>query len=178
MAKIGRKARTVNVLKLLTRHLKAYFTGTPPPLPEQRVNERLEQRVTEASIPAMTPLPEIQRVSDAPHTMVANNPTSKRIMQNKPRTHQRSTRRNTPGALPQIIRPFALSTDVPFRMPHIIEETPYVSKSTHGGTTKGQKTRNEQAKTLNETHHGQTYTISELPHHQPGGNKSPTLGRH
>ncbi len=154
MAKIGRKARTVNVLKLLARHLEAYFTGAPPPASEQRVNERLEQRVAEASIPAMTPLPEIQRVSDAPHTMVANNPTSKRIMQNKPRTHQRSTRRNTPGALPQIIRPPALSTDVPFRLPHII------GKSTHGGTTKGQKSRNEQAKTLNKTHHGQTYTIS------------------
>jgi hypothetical protein len=46
------------------------------------VNARL--RVTEASIPAMTPLPEIQRVSDAPHTMVANNPTSKRICKINP----------------------------------------------------------------------------------------------
>ena len=129
MAKIGRKARTVNVLKLLTRHLEAYLTGAPPPAPEQRVNKRLEQRVTEASIPAMTPLPDIQRVRNAPHTMAANNPTSKRIMQNKPRTHQRATRRNTPGALPQIVRPLEPSTDVTFRMPHIIEEIPKSAKA-------------------------------------------------
>ena len=129
MAKIGRKARTVNVLKLLTRHLKAYLTGAPPPAPEQRVNEQPEQRVTEASTPAMTPLPEIQRVSDAPHTMVANNPTSKRIMQKKTRTHQRATRRNTPGALPKIVRPLDLSKNVPFRMPHIIEEIPTSAKA-------------------------------------------------
>jgi hypothetical protein len=129
MAKIGWTARTVNVLKLLARHLEAYLTGAPPPAPEQRVNERSEQRVTKASIPAMTPLPEIQRVSDAPHTMVANNPTSKRIMQNKTRTHQRATRRNTPGVLPKIVRPLDLSTNVPFRMPHIIEEIPKSAKA-------------------------------------------------
>ena len=131
MAKIGRKARTVNVLKLLARHLDAYFTGAPPPSPEQRVNERLEQRVTEASIPAMTPLPEIQRVSNAPHTMIANNPTSKRILQNKTRTHQRATRRNTPGELPQIVRPLDLSTNAPFRIPHIIEEVLTKSAKEH-----------------------------------------------
>ena len=138
MAKIGRKARTVNVLKLLARHLDAYLTGTPPPAPEQRVNERSEQRVTEASIPAMTPLPAIQRVSDAPHTMVANNPTSKRTMQNKTRTHQRATRRNTPGALPKIVRPLDLSTNVPFQMPHIIEEIP---KSAKAHTVEQQRVR-------------------------------------
>ena len=65
MATVGRKLRTVNVLKILARHLEAYLTGAPPPAPEQRVNERLEQRVTEASIPAMTPLPEIQRINHA-----------------------------------------------------------------------------------------------------------------
>jgi hypothetical protein len=129
MAKIRWKSCTVNVLKLLARHLEAYLMGAPPPTPEQRVNERLEQRETEASIPAMTPLPDIQRVSDAPHTMVANKPTSKRIMQNKPRTHQRATRRNTPGALPQIVRPLKPSTDVMFRMPHIIEEIPKSAKA-------------------------------------------------
>jgi hypothetical protein len=129
MAMVGRKARTVNVLKLLARHLKAYLMGTPPPAPEQRENERLEQRVTAASIPAMTPLPEIQRVSNAPHTMVANNPISKRIMQNKTRTHQRAARRNTPGALPHIIRPLDLSTEVPFQIPHIIGEIPTSAKA-------------------------------------------------
>ena len=89
----------------------------------------LEQRVTEASIPAMTPLPEIQRVSDAPHTMVANNPTSKRIMQNKTRTHQCATRRNMPGTLPHIVRPLDLSTEVPFQILHITGEIPKSAKA-------------------------------------------------
>ena len=129
MATVGRKSRTVNVLKLLARHLEAYLTGAPPPAPEQRVNDRLEQRVTKASIPTMTPLPEIQRVSDAPPTMVANNPTSKRIMQKKTRTHQQATRRNTPGALPHIVRPLDMSPEVPFQIPHIIRELPKSAKT-------------------------------------------------
>ena len=93
------------------------------------MNEGLEQRVTKASIPVMTPLPEIQRLSDASHTMIANNPTSKRIMQNKTRTHQRATRRNTPGALPHIVRPLNPSTEVPFQIPHIIGEIPKSAKA-------------------------------------------------
>jgi hypothetical protein len=130
MATVGRKSCTVNVLKLLARHLEAYLTGTPPPAPEQRVNDRLEQRVTEDSILAMTPLPEIQRVSDAPPAMVANNPTSKRIMQKKTHTHQCATRGNTPGALPHIVRPLDLSPEGPFQIPHIIEELPKSAKNT------------------------------------------------
>ena len=77
----------------------------------------------------MTPLPEIQRVSDAPHTMVANNPTSKRIMQNKTRTHQCATKRNMPGTLPHIVRPLDLSTEVPFQIPHITGEIPKSAKA-------------------------------------------------
>ena len=95
------------------------------------LHERLEQRVTTANIPTMTPLPEIQRVSNAPPTMVANNPTSKRIMQNKTRTHKRATRRNMPGTLPHIGRPLYLSTEVPFQIP--------VRKSTHSGTKSEQQ---------------------------------------
>jgi len=129
MATVGRKSRTVNVLKLIARHLEAYLTGAPPPAPEQRVNEWLEQRVTKASIPAMTPLPEIQRVSDAPPTMVANNPMSKRIMRNKTRTHQCATRRNTPGVLSHIIRQLDLSPKVPFQILHIIGEIPKSAKA-------------------------------------------------
>ena len=129
MAMVGRKSRTVNVLKLLAQHLEAYLTGKPPPAPEQRVNDRLEQRVTKDSIPAMSPLPEIQRVSNAPPTMVANYPTSKRIMQKKTRTHQRVTRRNTPGALPHIVRPLNLSPEGPFQIPHIIKELPKSAKA-------------------------------------------------
>jgi hypothetical protein len=37
--------------------------------------------------------------------MLANNPTSKRVLQAKARTHQRTTQHNTPGALPQITHP-------------------------------------------------------------------------
>ena len=130
MATVGRKARTVNVLKLLARHLEAYLTGAPPPAPEQRVNEWLEQRVPKASSPAMATQPEIQRVSDAPHTMVANNLTSKRIMHNKTRTHQRATRRNTPGTLPHIVRPLNPSTaELPFQIPHTIGEIPTSAKT-------------------------------------------------
>jgi hypothetical protein len=69
MATVGRKARTVDALKLLARHLEAYLTGAPPPAPEQRVNDLSEQRVTLDNIPATTPFPEIQRVSGAPPTM-------------------------------------------------------------------------------------------------------------
>ena len=105
----------------------------------------LEQRVTEASIPAMTPLPEIQRVSDAPHTMVANNPMSKRIMQNKTRTHQHATRRNTPGTLPHIVRPLDLSTEVPFQIPHNIGEIP---KSAKAHTVAQQRVRTAATKNM------------------------------
>jgi len=129
IATVRRKVCAVNVLKLLTRHLEAYLTGALSPAPEQRVNEGLEQRVIEASIPAMTPLPKIQRVSNAPHTMIANNPTSKRIIQNKTHTHQRATRQNTPGALPHIVRPLNPSTEVPFQIPHIIGEIPKSAKA-------------------------------------------------
>ncbi len=129
MATVGRKTRTVNVLKLLARHLEAYLTGAPPPAPEQRVTDLLEQRVTKNSILAMTPLPEIQKVSDAPPTMLANNPTTKRIMQQKTRTHHRATKRNTPGALPHIVRPVDLSLKGPFQIPHIIEELPTSDKA-------------------------------------------------
>jgi hypothetical protein len=62
----GRKTRTVNVLKLLARHLEACITGTPPPALEQRVDERIEQRVTDVII--LATIPEIQRVSNATRT--------------------------------------------------------------------------------------------------------------
>ena len=120
MATVGRKTRTVNVLKLLARHLEAYMTGTPPPMLEQRVNvRRLEQRVTNGNNPATTipemqrvsdTIMEIQRVTDAPPTMIANNPMSNRVFQTKARTHQRTTQRNTPGMLPHIINDLPPST--------------------------------------------------------------------
>ncbi len=129
MATVGRKARTVDALKLLARHLEAYLTGAPPPAPEQRVNDLAEQRVTLDNIPATTSFPEIQRVSGTPPTMVANNPTSKRIMQKKTRTHQLTTRRKTLGVLPHNVRPVDLSLEGPFQLPPIIEEVPKSNKA-------------------------------------------------
>jgi hypothetical protein len=49
--------------------------------------------------------PLFQRVMDTPRVPNANNPTSKRVMQTKVRTHKKKTQGNTPGALPLIIRP-------------------------------------------------------------------------
>ena len=97
---VGRNGRTLRVLKLLARHLDSFFNGTPPPNPEQRVDEHTEQRVNDLG--NQITIPDIQRVSNAPPTMVANNPTSKQILQaGTSRTHQCTTRRNTPIVLPQ-----------------------------------------------------------------------------
>jgi hypothetical protein len=48
--------------------------------------------------------PPLQRVSTAPPTVLANNPTPPCILRTKPQTHQQKTRANTPGALPAIQR--------------------------------------------------------------------------
>ncbi len=48
--------------------------------------------------------PPIQRVTTAPPSLVANNPTAPRILCTKQRTHQQQMRNNTPGALPAINR--------------------------------------------------------------------------
>jgi len=151
MATVGRKTRTVNVLKLLARHLEAYMTGTPPPMLEQRVNvRRLEQRVTNGNNPATTipemqrvsdTIMEIQRVTDAPPTMIANNPMSNRVFQTKARTHQRTTQRNTPGMLPHIIRPIVLSPDIPFQVPHIINDLPPSTKAHKVAQRRVQRTK-------------------------------------
>ena len=145
MATVGRKTCTVNVLKLLARHLEAYITGTAPPMQEQRVHERLEQRVTKVNIPATT-IPEIQRLSNAPPTMVANNPTSKQVMQTERRTHQHTTRRNTPGELQNIIRPILISPKIPFHIPRIINEQPPSAKTHKVAQGQDQKTKTAAAK--------------------------------
>lgn len=46
----------------------------------------------------------IQR-ADAPPVTTINNPTDPKILQTKPRTHQRETCNNVPGQLPAIINP-------------------------------------------------------------------------
>jgi hypothetical protein len=102
MFTVGCKAKTLKVLKLLAQHLEAYISGNPPPAPEQRVGDE-GQRVL-ANISHKERLA-IQRVSNTPPTMLANNPKSKRVLQAKARTHQRTTWRNMPGMLPKITRP-------------------------------------------------------------------------
>ncbi len=59
----------------------------------------------------------LQRVTAAPVTILANNPTAPCILHTKPRTHQRHTRNNTPSELPQInwahrIPPLPLFTEI------------------------------------------------------------------
>jgi hypothetical protein len=71
----------MNVLKLLAHHLDTYITSTPPPEQEQRVKERVEERVPTIDGPAT--MQEIQRVSDALPKMIANGLTFKRVMHTK-----------------------------------------------------------------------------------------------
>ncbi len=82
----------------LAIHLEAYITGKPPPQQEQRVEQRVMDNVQHINPPL------IQRVMDTHRMPNANNPTLKRVMQAKVQTHKRTTRGNTPGALPMIIR--------------------------------------------------------------------------
>jgi hypothetical protein len=60
---------------MLARHLGAYLNGTPPPIPEQRVEEPVGQMVSD--IVDQILILDIQKVSDAPPTMIPNNPTLK-----------------------------------------------------------------------------------------------------
>jgi hypothetical protein len=121
MVTVERKGQTMFVLKMLARHLMAL----PPP--EQRVDEHTEQRVND--LVNQITISDIQRVSNAPPTMVANNPTSKRILQAGARTHQCTTRRNTPGVLPQIVRPVTVPPLTPLHVPHIIAEVSTLAKA-------------------------------------------------
>jgi hypothetical protein len=71
--------------------------------------------------------PAIQWVSNALPTMLVNNPTSKRILQSKARTHQCTTQKNMPSALPKITQPdiappLQANTRTPFAAPHMIHD--------------------------------------------------------
>jgi hypothetical protein len=100
---MGRKTRTLKVLRDLAVHLEAYVTGQPPPMREYRVEQRVEQRVTDV-VQNINPLL-FQRVMDTPSVPNANNPTSKQVMHTKVQTHKKKTQGNTLGALPLIMRP-------------------------------------------------------------------------
>jgi hypothetical protein len=49
-----------------------------------------------------TPILTIPRITDAPPSMQACNPTSKWALKNTPQIHRRVTRNNTPGGVPMI----------------------------------------------------------------------------
>ncbi len=51
---------------------------------------------------AAPPQPPLQRATNAPPSLLANNPTTPCILQTKPRMHLQNTRNNTPSALPHI----------------------------------------------------------------------------
>jgi hypothetical protein len=91
-------------MKMLACHLNAHITGTPLPAPEQVVEQRVAvlptQRVSNNAHPPTHP--NIQRVSDTPIIPLVSNPTSKRVLQTKPRTHQCLTQHNKSGAFPRI----------------------------------------------------------------------------
>jgi hypothetical protein len=96
---MGRKTRTLQVLQDLAIHMEAYITGNLPPQQEQRVEQSVMDEVQQINPPL------IQRVIDTPRMPNANNPTSKRVMQMKVRTHKKKTRGNIPGVSPLIIHP-------------------------------------------------------------------------
>jgi hypothetical protein len=87
------------LIKSLGKAIKSILT--PPNEEEQRVsNEMLRESVTEDDAPIVT----IQRITEAPAIMKTRDPTAKRNLINTARIHSRTTRNNTPGALPRITR--------------------------------------------------------------------------
>jgi hypothetical protein len=97
---VTRREQTLLVPCTLEQHLDAFASGTPlVPIQQQLIRPREKQRVILITTP---PQPQLQRVTAAPPTLLANNSTTLRILQTKPCTHLRNTRNNTPGALPHI----------------------------------------------------------------------------
>ena len=86
LATMGRKQRTDATLYILAQHLDAYVSGTLPPPPVHQEPSTESQRVI--NIVDTTTIPGIQRVSNAPATRLANNPTAKCILQAALHTHQ------------------------------------------------------------------------------------------
>jgi hypothetical protein len=126
MLTVGHKAKTLKVLKLLAQHPEAYISGNPPPALEQRVGDEGQRVLADTG---QEQCPEIQRVSNAPPTMLANNPTSKWLLQAKSCTHQRTTWRNTPGTIskitrPEIAPPTRANTQTQSKAPRVISDMP------------------------------------------------------
>jgi hypothetical protein len=125
------------LLKLLHTHLDTLIS--PP-------TTTGEQRVTDCQPPAPQPARmELQRVTDSPAIMKAQDPTAKRNLVQMSCTHRRQTRINTPGDVPAIQqRPDRIPADdvnptQPRRSPQITQEArplPNVTFTTM--STKGQ----------------------------------------
>ena len=96
-----RKRRTKNVLQTLAKHMHAYVSSEPMPLPEHQVEQRVDkQRVLDIPTPPVSP--KIEKVGVAHRTGLVNNPTLTRVLQSAARSHLRSTCANTPGVITPI----------------------------------------------------------------------------
>jgi hypothetical protein len=124
----------------LAQHLDAYVSGAPLPLPPQiAVLPPVKQRVPPI------PQPEEQRViaplrpaTSTPATIAANDPTGKRALKTTKRTHKRTTRANTPGRLPAIVRMnmprplpiFQIEPEMPLTFTTPVSPRPTISHAT------------------------------------------------
>jgi hypothetical protein len=125
LGKIMNKQQSMQVLHTLAKHLDAFINNTPQPIPSI---PQEPQRVP-------TYLPDIQRVTVAVPTPLANNPTALCILKKKEQTHQQKTRRNTPGSLSLIVQmqfhlPLPLFTEIESNVP-TIPLRPTKSTTTH-----------------------------------------------
>ncbi len=98
---VAQQEQTLTVLHTLAQHLDAFVSGNhlPTPTTTQVSIPPEEQKVTPIRSPQPPPL---QRVTAAPVTLLANNPTTPCILRAKPHAHQHKTRANTPHASPLI----------------------------------------------------------------------------
>ncbi len=78
LGKITNKQQSMQVLCILVKHLDAFISNMPQPIPSI---PQEPQRVP-------TNLPDIQRVTIAVPTPLANNPMAPRILKKKLQTHQ------------------------------------------------------------------------------------------
>jgi hypothetical protein len=104
----GQTPKGRRLLTLLQSHINDILNPPVPPLVEQRVTmekQRVSMDVQYEEIQRVIndkPILTIQRISDSPAIMQSCNPTAKQKLKIMPRLHQRVTRINTPGAVPQI----------------------------------------------------------------------------
>merc|ERR1712194_658782 len=68
--------------------------------------------------------PQGQRVGPAPPVATTTNPTTPTVVQTAPRTHQRTTRHNTPGITAAIKRPATTARKLPRLNPTIVQDAP------------------------------------------------------